>query len=251
MRNFYFRSSLLVIAFMLLSGCATIDYSFVNPGAKVAAAKKVAIFPFAAAVDPYASWRISSVPAEEAVSMVNDIFIREFSRRTRYEIIPPVKVTESLALDKEKLEWVNRSFLGDIYERSSLSFDRLKKLGSQLGVEAILVGKVTDFGHYQNNGSLWTGVGLNLKMVDVNTGEILWEARDKIKDTSITTHSFSAIESKVASYPIVSGGTAKEPKYKTGQGYFYGKSGEFPYHISYEKSTQKLCRNIISTLPRY
>ena len=158
---------------------------------------------------------------------------------------------EPLSLDQDKLEWVYKSFLGDVYERGTLTPTRLRELNSKLGAEAILVGKVTDLSHYQEDGSLWTGAGLTIKMIDARSGEVLWEARDKIKDVATTTHGYSTLEGKVASYPIVSGGTAREPKYKTGQGYFYGKAGEFPYHSDYQRVTLKLCRNIIATLPRY
>ena len=247
----HFSCVSLAIVFLMLVGCATVDYSFVNPTAKVGAARKVAVFPFMASLDSYAALRVSGVSGDKAASLVNQIFVKELYRRTRYEIIAPVKVAESLSLDKDKMEWVYQSFLGNIYERGGLTPARLAELSSQLGAEAILVGKVTDLGRYQQDGVLWTGVGLTVKMIDLKTGEVLWEVRDRVKDVSTITHSYSALEGKAASYPIVSGGTAKEPKYKTGQGYFYGKAGEFPYHDSYETASLTLCRNIISTLPRY
>lgn len=240
---------ILCVTSIFLTGCATVDYSFVNPDARVGSEKKVAVFPFAVSIDDYAALRVSK--EEDATTLVNSIFVRELIRRTKYEIISPEEVNQILSIDKDKMSWICKSFFGDVYEKSALTSQRLHELGAALNAEAILVGKVTDFGLYQQDGVLWTGVGLQVKMVDVKTGEILWEARDKIKDVSTTTHSYSTLESKTAAYPIVSGGTAKEPKYKTGQGYFYGLSRQFPYHTDYKNTTLKLCRNIISTLPRY
>lgn len=247
MRHFGYLS--LAVILLMVAGCATVDYSFVNPEAKVGSARKVAVFPFVAAIDNYASLRVSKLSGDAAATLVNQIFIKELCRQSRYDIIPPEKVMEILSLNQDKLEWVYKSFLGDVYERGTLTPERLRELGPKLGAEAILVGKVTDLSHYQEDGSLWTGAGLTIKMIDVRSGEVLWEARDKIKDVATTTHSYSALEGKVASYPIVSTGPVKAPN--IGQGYFYGKAGEFPVHPDYQRVTLKLCRNIISTLPRY
>ena len=248
MRNFICISLCLVVA--MLAGCATVDYSFVNPNVKVAAPRKVAVFPFDSSIDDYAALRVS-VAREGASSLVTTSFVKELCRKTRYEIISPVEVSNKLSLDKDKLDWINKSIFGDVYERRVLTAERLSELGSQLNIDAILVGKITDFGRYQQDGALWTGVGLSIKMIDVKSGELLWEARDKIKEVSTITHGHSTLEANSAQYPLVTGGVDKEPKYKTGQGYFYGSSGKFPYHIDYKDSTLRLCRNIISTLPRY
>lgn len=244
------RNLILMCGIFILAGCATVDYSFVNPDANVAGIKNVAIFPFILDLDEYAALRISKA-RERAADLVSQIFIKELIKHTKYEIVYPEQVSKILSLDKEEMNWIYKSFLGDIHERKALTSKRLNELGSKLGVQAILVGKVTDFGRYQQDGVLWTGVGLSIKMVDTKTGEVLWEARDRIKDIATTTHSYSTLASKTASYPIISGGVDKEPKYKTGQGYLYGRSGEFPYHTDYKASTLKLCRNIIATLPRY
>lgn len=248
MRNFIYVG--LGVALVMLASCATVDYSFVNPNAKVASEKKVAVFPFAVSLEDYAMLRVSKA-GEEASSLVNQIFLKELCRRANYKIISPVEVSGILSLDEEKMDWVCKSFLGDIYQRSALTASRLRELGSQLDAAVILVGKVTDFGRYQQNGALWTSVGLAVKMVDVESGEILWEARDKVRSVSTITHGYSTLEENVAIYPVVTGAVDKEPKYKTGQGYFYGLSGDFPYHIEYKNAAFRLCRNIISTLPRY
>jgi len=237
-------------ALLSLVSCATVDYSVVNPDARVASAKKVAVFPFIVAVDDYAALRVSGA-REGASSLVSSIFVKELARKTRYEIISPEKVDMTLSLDKNKMTWIDKGFFGDVYEKRVLNRERLSELGSQLNVDAILVGKITDFGRYQQDGTLWTGVGLTIKMVDVKSGELLWAARDKITQVSTTTHAHSTLEANAASYPIVTGGVDKEPKYRTGQGYFYGKPGDFPYHIDYKKPALKVCRNIIATLPRY
>ena len=248
MKNFVYVGLCLVL--LSFVSCATVDYSVVNPDANVASARKVAIFPFIVEVNDYAAFRVSGA-REEASSLVTSIFVKELARKTRYEIISPEKVDITLSIDKAKMDWVNTGFFGDVYEKRVLTPERLRELGSQLNADAILVGKITDFARYQQDGALWTGVGLTIKMVDVKNGELLWEARDKITQVSTTTHAHSTLEANSAKYPIVAGGVDKEPKYRTGQGFFYGRPGDFPYHIDYKVSALKVCKNIISTLPRY
>jgi len=248
MKNFVYVGLCLVL--LSFVSCATVDYSVVNPDANVASARKVAVFPFIVEVNDYAAFRVSGA-REEASSLVTSIFVKELARKTRYEIISPEKADIILSIDKPKMDWINKGFFGDVYEKRVLTTERLRALGSQLNADAILVGKITEFARFQQNGSRWTGVGLEIKMVDVKSGELLWEARDKIKQVSTITHGNTSLEANMASYPVVAGGVDKEPKYRTGQGYCYAKPGDFPYHISYKKPTQKVCRNIISTLPRY
>lgn len=233
---------------MSVIGCATVEYSFVNPDAKVGAERKVAIFPFEVAIEEPSGLRVGTSSEEAAI--VQGIFLKELILRTRYEIISPAEVSKNLSMDEEKTKWISMAFLGDVIERGALTPERLRELGSQLNADAIIAGRVTDFSCYQQDGSLWTTVGFKVKMVDVKTGEILWEARDTIRDVSTTTHNFTKIETKTASYPIVAGGVDREPKYKTGQGYFYA-SGDLPYHTAYEDTALKICRKIVATLPRY
>lgn len=248
MKNFMYV--ILCGVLLLCVSCATVDYFVVNPDANVAGARKVAVFPFDVSIDDYAALRVS-VAREKASPVVTSAFVKELCRKTRYEIISPEKIDAELSLDKAKLGWIYKNFLGNVYDRVGFTPARLKELGSSLGAEALLVGEVTDFGRYQQDGALWTGVGLRIKMVDAKSGELLWEARDTIKQVSTTTHAHSTLEANSATYPVVSGAVDKEPKYNTGQGYFYGLSGDFPYHTDYKSVTQKLCRKIISTLPRY
>jgi hypothetical protein len=248
MKNFIYF--ILCIVLVTLAGCSTVDYCVVNPDIKANDVKKVAVFPFALAVDDYAALRVSGA-REGAGSLVSSVFVKEFVRKTRYEIISPAEVCKKLSLDKDKLDWFYKSFLGNPYDRGAITPERLKELAAQLDAEAVLAGEITDFGRYQQDGILWTGVGLRIIMVDITRAQIMWEARDKIALVSTITHAHSTLEADVASYPVVIGAVDKEPKYNTGQGYFYGRTGDFPYHIDYKNSTQKLCRKIISTLPPY
>ena len=248
MKKFVYVGLCLVL--LSLISCATVDYSFVNPDARVAGAKKVAVFPFITAVDDYAAFRVSGA-REKAASLVTEAFIAQLARKSNYEIISPGEVDAKLSFDEKKMDWIDKSFLGDVLERAALTPERLNELGSQVNADAILVGKITSFGRFQQNNHLWTGVGLTIKMVDVKSGQVLWEARDTIKQVSTTTHGYTKLEANMAKYPIVAGGVDKEPKYITGQGYLYGLPGDFPYHVDYKKVAQKVCRNIISTLPRY
>ncbi len=63
-------------------------------------------------------------------------------------------------------------------EQETLDTAAAQRLGEELGVEAYLAGAVQDFGEKQNGTYTFPLVSATLRLVDVKTGQIIWQASD-------------------------------------------------------------------------
>ncbi len=63
-----------------------------------------------------------------------------------------------------------------IEEPGPLSKEVIRRLGKKLGVQALLVGDVTAFEEKRDGRYVYPVVGLTLRLLDVASGEIIWEA---------------------------------------------------------------------------
>ena len=92
---------------------------------------------------------------------VMEIFLTElFSSRIFEDIVDPIQA--------------NAALLGmRIRNTNSLDKETIKALGDRLGVQYLILGTVTDYDYGKAKGSS-SQVGLSTRMIDVNTGNILW-----------------------------------------------------------------------------
>ena len=103
---------------------------------------------------------------------VMEIFLTElFSGRIFEDIVDPVQA--------------NAALMGlRIRKPNSLDKETIKALGERLDVQYLILGTVTDYTYGKNKGSA-AQVGLNVRMLDVETGNILWTG-NSFKDGSIS-----------------------------------------------------------------
>ena len=103
---------------------------------------------------------------------VMEIFLTElFSGRIFEDIVDPVQANAAL----QGLR---------IRKPNSLDKETIKALGERLGVQYLILGTVTDYTYGKNKGSA-AQVGLNVRMLDVDNGNILWTG-NCYKDGSIS-----------------------------------------------------------------
>ena len=122
----------------------TISYTPWNP------IKKVCVLPF------------ENISKEaDADLKVMEIFLTElFAAGIFEDIVDPIQA--------------NAALLGmRIRKANSLDKETIKALGERLGVQYLILGTVTDFDYGKNKGSSGQ-VGLSTRMVDIDTGNILW-----------------------------------------------------------------------------
>jgi ABC-type uncharacterized transport system auxiliary subunit len=63
-------------------------------------------------------------------------------------------------------------------EQETLDLATAQRLGQELNVEAYLAGAVEDFSEKQNGSYSYPLVAVTLRLVDVKTGQIIWQASD-------------------------------------------------------------------------
>jgi TolB-like protein len=122
----------------------TILYTSWNP------TKKVCVLPF------------DNISKEQDVNLkVMEIFLTDlFSARIFEDIIDPIQANAALGGMR-------------IRKPDALDKETIKALGDRLGVQYLILGSVTDYdyGKAKDSAAL---VGLSVRMIDVDTGNILW-----------------------------------------------------------------------------
>ena len=116
--------------------------------------KKVCVLPF------------DNISKEQDVNLkVMEIFLTElFSAGIFEDIVDPIQANAALGGMR-------------IRKPDSLDKETIKALGDRLGVQYLILGSVTDYDYGKAKDSA-AQVGLSVRMIDVDTGNILWTGND-------------------------------------------------------------------------
>lgn len=170
------------ILFLLLSSCAAINKVSeidINENFPHDEIQKVAVIMFETIVDEKKRTVFSSKTsiAPDAGAILASMTARELAKSGKYVVVNRKAVEEELKLKNLK-------------EEDFLQTQNYLSLGKQLGVDAVIVGKIEGFGiSYKPKSAgmflspLVTKVSFTVRCVDVTTNETIWTA--KIKGSSI------------------------------------------------------------------
>lgn len=158
-----YRASILVVICVFLSGCAGSVMKYINPNANFTYIKKVAILPFNNfAGDRYAG---EKVRANLTIEMMS---------RGVFEIAEQGEVSKVLELVL-RAAGVTEGGVGNVDKET------LKLIGERLGVQAVVLGTVYE---YQGQGAS-SVVSIAARMIDTNSGIVLWTAKSDVSGTSV------------------------------------------------------------------
>lgn len=150
---------------LLLFGCKG-PMSYIHPSADFTYIKRVAIAPIINLTnDKFAGGKVMNVVATEIL------------RRGVFDVIEFGEVEKVLSEEGLKPE-------------SQVSKHIAARAGKRLNVEAMIVGSVLTYGVSRAGGSSIPEVSLSLKLLDVNSYAILWEATHNVKGTNILDQLF-------------------------------------------------------------
>lgn len=139
------------ILLSLSGGCAkTSVRGYLKPGLTVSHVKSIAPLPFD---------NISGHP--DAGKKVDNLLFTELVRTGLFEIAEMGEVEKSL-----------RSLR--IRTTAEVDLPKLQKLAEQLNVQAVIVGSVDEYELRQERGGTLPVVAVSARMLDVQTGDILW-----------------------------------------------------------------------------
>ncbi len=139
---------------------------YVNPNAGKRLYQKVAVMPFRA-------------PLELAGASMSDLFATEMLYTHKYELVERSQMEQVLGEQALGLKGVTESAAA-------------MRVGKLLNVQGVIVGTVPEYGSKASGKSELAAIGLNVRMIDVNDGSIVWSVSDTaISDRPISLSAFA------------------------------------------------------------
>ncbi len=139
---------------------------YVNPNAGKRFYRTVAVMPFQA-------------PVELAGASMSDLFATELLYTHKYEMVERNQMEQVLGEQALGLKGVTESAAAI-------------KIGKILNVQGVIVGTVPEYGSKASGTSELAAIGLNVRMIDVNDGSIVWSVSDTaISDRPISVSAFA------------------------------------------------------------
>ncbi|MEK6690269.1 MAG: fibronectin type III domain-containing protein [Nitrospirota bacterium] len=139
---------------------------FVSPTAHQRTYQKVAVMPFRA-------------PVELVGASISDMFTTEILKTYKYQLIERSQMEQVLGEQALGLKGVTDSALAI-------------KVGNILGVQGVIVGTIPEYGSKASGSKELSSVGINIRMIDVTDGSIVWTITDSaISDQPVSLSSFA------------------------------------------------------------
>ncbi|NPA40605.1 MAG: hypothetical protein GXO57_09225 [Thermodesulfobacteria bacterium] len=151
------KTIFLMLTIFVLSSCCGITQtkkiSYFNWGTNLKQIRKIAILPFQ-----------NYTNDKEIAATVREVVLAEVLSQGIFDVVDPA-LTDQVVFE----EGIGKN----------LKFDAatLKRIGKKLGVQAVLVGSVTYLKMERDGSYVYPVVGLSLRLIDVNTGKIIWECK--------------------------------------------------------------------------
>ncbi|MEJ2200967.1 MAG: CsgG/HfaB family protein [Desulfuromonadaceae bacterium] len=148
----YLPWTVLAVIFWVLCGCATTPH-YTSEAVGIGYVKRIVILPFE-----------NNSGTKFAEERFRDVIATEILSRGLFDIVEKGEAQRFL-----REELVRK-------EQENLDLATANRLGEDLGVEAYLAGAVEEFEEKQNGAYTYPLVSVTLRMVDVKTGQIIWQA---------------------------------------------------------------------------
>lgn len=143
---------ILAFGLLLFSGCATAPKHYAAESLGLGYVKRVVVLPFE-----------NNTEIKFAGQRFSDVITTEILSRGLFEVV-------------EKGE--TRRFLREeLVQKEQETLDQVtaQRLGQELNVQAYLAGAVEDFSSVQNGSYSYPVIAATLRLVDVKTGQIIWQ----------------------------------------------------------------------------
>ncbi|MBI3008693.1 MAG: hypothetical protein HYY56_04170 [Candidatus Omnitrophica bacterium] len=152
----FIRCYLLIIVLIFLCGCGSALRVYLHPQTDIGGIKKVAVVPFSnLSADHFAGERVTNA------------FITELLIRTNVEIVEEGELVKGL---KE----IGIDHGSGVNLEKSLDVAKLQKLGKSLGAQGIVLGSVDQYDMVRIGAESYPVITLTVRLLDVETGGIMW-----------------------------------------------------------------------------
>ncbi len=148
-KNFlgYFFVGLTLVGFL---GCRGRTLAYIHPNADLSFIKKLAVMPF-----------INLTEDQFAGRKVREVLVAELLLTGALDVVEPGEVNR--ALTEKKIDSVG-----------SLTAEQIQVIGRALGAQALILGTVEEFGDVRSGSLSAPLVTIGLRMIDVESGTIIW-----------------------------------------------------------------------------
>lgn len=155
-----------LVSLVFFAGCGG-PMSYVHPTADLTYVTTVAIVPFK-----------NLTQERGAEGKVMNVVAAEVLRRGVFDVVEFGEVAKIL---KEE---------GFREEEGVISKNTAERAGKRLNVQAFIVGSVEEYGVSRTGGSSYPEVSLSIKLIDVKSYKILWEATHSLKGSTVLDRLF-------------------------------------------------------------
>ncbi len=108
--------------------------------------------------------KVGILPFKAATSLigtsVSDMFVTELMKMDRYELVERSQMSGVLGETEVSL--------------SGLTAGQAAQLGQMAGADGVIIGTVSEYEMVAMGGRTYPVVGISIRLIDVNTGKILW-----------------------------------------------------------------------------
>ncbi len=135
---------------MILAGCSgSYIKGYVQPQGIASEARHAAVLPL-----------VNLTTTPNAGRMVGDLLSTELYSSTKFQIMESTEMLKRVKGNNDDLEFVMEDAVA-------------QKLGISLGVDTVIYGSVSEY-QYKRGVNQSPTVGINLRMIDVSSGKVLW-----------------------------------------------------------------------------
>jgi TolB-like protein len=143
-----------LLSVIVISACLSRPNTYVRDHYDASGVQKVALFSFH-----------NNTKIPEAGDMVTGAFLAGLVEGRRFQVEFPGNIRSFLVSER-------------IIVRTGLDLDTIKLMGKRLGVDAVVLGQVEEYaGAEEERRGVVPTVSISARMVDAQTGEILWMAQ--------------------------------------------------------------------------
>ncbi|MDO9558491.1 MAG: hypothetical protein Q7I89_02270 [Syntrophales bacterium] len=153
-----------VLSFLLILGCGGLRYSQSAPEAKDFRPKKIGLLP--ADVGTY----------EEARGVIDDIIAGELVKRKWFQDVVAADTISRQFQVNEEMRKVVVEYVAKLKTVNYSDPELSRRIGELMQVEAFLVVNVDYWQYTMENKDKLAKVGMGLKMIDADTGIVMWKA---------------------------------------------------------------------------
>ena len=164
------KKVLFVLFVVILSGCAGVNFSQVNPEAKDFHPKTIAVMP--ATVGEYESSR----------DIIEQVISSSLLKTGYFEnVVDSTSIKTQVAGSTELANDVS-SFIQKLNTIGVSDTEAVSRIKTTVNTEALFLTYVTSWGYGRSEGNKVARVGLGVKLINATNGQLVWKANHEVTE---------------------------------------------------------------------